>query len=414
MKPTLKIGLFGGTFDPIHNAHLAIVEAAIETAELRRVLIMPSGHPPLKDPAGVSPAIYRYRMAELAVRRSPQIEISDMEIRRTGPSYTVDTLKQLNCGLGSARDVHLICGTDVLFDLPNWHEPKGVLENCTLLVGTRPGFRTDSIQRQMNHLRHQYKAVIQTFDMPEMDLSSTEIRSRLIEFPQTDLPQVPQAVGEFIRRHRVYRDHLLLRELSDDTVRFLIRVQQELWNQITRERLLHSVGTALTAVRLALRFGVDADKAAVAGILHDLAKELSPRDYLDEHPEQAHWLEDYPQIVHGPFGAQLARGRYGIDDQELLDAITYHTTLRDNPSNLEKIIFLSDKIEPSRTFLDLKPIRELARSDLNRAALACLEAVRSSILKRDQIEHPYSVDAALALTDAPGIPAIRKDDIVDD
>lgn len=408
MKPEERIGLLGGTFDPIHDAHLAVAKAAARSAGLEKVLMMPSGHPPLKDPTKVSLPIYRYAMTELAVRSDPLLEISDLEIKRVGPSYTVDTLKELNAGLGSPRDIYLICGTDVLFDLPDWYDPLGVLQNCTLLVGTRPGFVPDEVAGQMAFLRKTYGADIQTFEMPQLDISSTEIRQRLKADPLAAAP-VPSAVRAFLRRHRPYQNQSCLRELSEHAYLFLIRAHQELWNKMTHKRLLHSVGTAITAVQLALRFGADAEKAAFAGILHDCAKELSWRDYLAAHPEERDWLEGFPQVVHGPYGAEIVRRYYDISDPEILDAITYHTTLRKNPSQMEKIIFLSDKIEPGRTFSDLHPIRRLALTDLNKATLACLSAVAISLAKRNARQHPYSAEALRSLAHAPAVPAIRKD-----
>lgn len=413
MKSKKRIGLFGGTFDPIHLAHLAIVEAAKAGADLQEVLLMPSGYPPLKDPSGVSLPIYRYTMARLASARSTGIEVSDFEIKQTGPSYTLHTLKALNAELASPRDVYLICGNDVLFDLPNWYEPAAVLQNCTLLCGTRPGFSKTKIEQQIRFLSEEYGARIKTFVMPKMETSSTDIRTRLIEDSTAHIPELPLVVEQFLHRHQLYQKNRLLQAVRPATIEFLFYVQHDLWTKMTLKRLLHSTGTAMTALELALRFGEDPDKAVVAGVLHDIAKEASWRDYLERHPEESHWLADYHQVVHGPHGAELALRDYGITDQEVLNAITYHTTLRKNPSNLEKIIFLSDKIEPGRTFSDLKPIRKLAETDLNKATLACLGAVAVNMAKRGQTRHPYSIDALNSLAQDSPIPAIREEELFD-
>lgn len=403
-----RLGLFGGTFDPIHNAHLAIATAACRSAGLDAVMVMPSGMPALKRVNEVSMPVYRYEMARLACTHHPHLALSDIEIRRTGPSYTLDTVIELGRSCNNPRDVFLIGGTDILFDLPNWHEPSALMRNCTLLIGTRPGHDRAETFKQIRFLEDNYYASVRLFRMPSLDISSTAIRKTLAADPTATAP-LPEPVSRFIHQYHVYEDHALLRHLKPETVHDIVYFQQCLWDRISSYRLIHSVSTAMTAIRLALRFGFDADAAAVAGVLHDASKEQPSTAYMKRHPEARDWLSGHPAVIHGPAGAEYARERFGITDPDILNAITYHTTLRKNASPLEKIIFLSDKIEAGRGFMDLKPIREAAMTDLNDAVLKCLVAVRGSLRKKSGTPHPFSVEAIEELENAPPILAKRKD-----
>lgn len=412
MRPGKRIGLFGGTFDPPHHAHLRVAHAAADAAGLDIVWLVPSGMPPLKCLAGVSMPVYRYEMARAACEHDGRLICSDIELRRTGPSYTLDTVMELGGEPAGRQAVYLIGGTDILFDLPAWHQPETLMQRCTLLIGTRPGFDPTAVTERIQMLERRYGAAVRTFEMPPVDISSTDIRTALRVSPDAEIP-VPSAVAEVIRGYRIYQDSGLLRFLRPDTLTALNQYQQILWGRMSRRRLLHSVSTAMCALRLALRFGADPDDAAIAGVLHDACKESTARDWMPAAPADRAHFGTYPQILHGPAAAEFIQTELGIASAEIADAVRYHTTLRPDAGMMEKIIYLSDKIEASRRFMDLEPIRAAAETDLNRAVYLCLSAVHRMMAEKGQREHPLAIAAMQELKTAPVIPAIRKDEELD-
>lgn len=190
-----QIGLFGGTFDPPHVGHLIIAETAREQLGLEQVHFVPAARAPHKKGRKAAPAIHRLAMLRLALRDHPEFVASDLEIRRGGVSYTVDTLRQLAAKHPKA-DLWLIVGGDNLRDLYHWKEPQEILKRCRLAVYVRPGYPVSK------HVLHRTQAVVLEGGL--LDISATvirriEARSGSIRF------LVPAVVERYIRRHRLYR-----------------------------------------------------------------------------------------------------------------------------------------------------------------------------------------------------------------
>ncbi|MDE3257018.1 MAG: nicotinate-nucleotide adenylyltransferase [Gemmatimonadota bacterium] len=192
-----RIGILGGTFDPIHVGHLIIAQEALATCRLDRVLFVPSADPPHKRVADVAPAEARARMVALAVDRHPRFELCRIEMERTGKSYTVETLRRLRGKLGSGPEFYLIIGADSALEMPTWCDPQGVVDLARVTVMGRPGFPRDEVDERIAE-RMCY------LDSPLLEISSTQIRSRI----RTGLPiryWVPENVARFIETHRLYR-----------------------------------------------------------------------------------------------------------------------------------------------------------------------------------------------------------------
>ena len=192
-----RIGILGGTFDPIHLGHLIIAQEALAQCCLDRVLFVPSADPPHKRVAEMAPAESRARMVTLALDSQPRFELCRIEIERTGKSYTVETLRQLRRKLGTRTEFYLIIGADNAVEMSTWCDPQGVLGLAHVTVAGRPGFLPadvdDRIAAQMRFL-----------DTPLLEISSTQIRSRI----RTGRPiryWVPENVARFIETHRLYR-----------------------------------------------------------------------------------------------------------------------------------------------------------------------------------------------------------------
>jgi len=187
-----RIGLFGGTFDPPHLGHLALAECARDQLALERVLFVPAGTPPHKRRAGRSSAARRVAMTRIAVRGNRAFRVSLVEVRRRGPSFTVDTLRELAQRFPRSQ-WFLLLGADSLADFANWHRPREILELATLVVAARPGVpRRGGPRRGVRWLENF-----------AVDISSSAIRARArAGRPVRYL--VPDAVATYIARHRVY------------------------------------------------------------------------------------------------------------------------------------------------------------------------------------------------------------------
>lgn len=182
----MKLGVFGGSFDPVHVGHLAIALAALDCVPLDRVLFVPARRSPLKDHGPVAAAADRLAMLRLATAHEPRFSVSTLELDRPGASYTVETLDSL-AGQG---ELFLILGADAANDLARWHRPERITELATLLVAARPGVASAGTHR--------------TFDAPALDLSSRELRARAARGRSLRY-LVPDAALGYLEGHRLYR-----------------------------------------------------------------------------------------------------------------------------------------------------------------------------------------------------------------
>ncbi len=198
----MKIGILGGTFDPIHNGHLAVAEEVRSRLSLDEILFVPTGQPWRKGGNPIQPAKHRVEMVRLAIAGRPYYRLSLIEVDRKGPSYTLDTLTELSSGLSTAGEIFFIVGWDSLSDLPNWKSPERIIRLCRLVAVPRPGYSRpdfDSLETIVPGLSER----VVMLDRPEVDISASEIRERVARgLPISGL--VPEAVEEYIRGHGLY------------------------------------------------------------------------------------------------------------------------------------------------------------------------------------------------------------------
>lgn len=197
----MRLGVFGGTFDPIHLGHLIAAEEVWARMGLGKVIFVPTGQPWLKSNRTVTPAEHRLNMLRLALESSPHFEVSSVDIDRPGPSYTVDTISDLSRQLPKAT-LFFVAGLDCLADLPRWREPARLLHMCQV-VGMR---RPECGHLDLACIDEEIPGAslsIQIVDVPQIAISASEIRRRVAE----GLPiryQVPEAVEDYIRRNGLY------------------------------------------------------------------------------------------------------------------------------------------------------------------------------------------------------------------
>ena len=200
----MRIGVLGGTFDPIHIAHLIIAEEARERLCLEEVVFIPAGMPWMKEQQPVSPGEVRLQMLRLAVASNPFFRVSDLEIERSGATYTVETLEALRDERGKEAEIYFIVGMDTLEVLHRWKEPQRLLELCTPVVFGRPG-HSDDVLEELETPLPGLREKVRVLDGPAIDVSSTEIRRRVAKGSSIRY-MVPYEVEQFIAEHGLYRD----------------------------------------------------------------------------------------------------------------------------------------------------------------------------------------------------------------
>ncbi|MCE5341401.1 MAG: nicotinate (nicotinamide) nucleotide adenylyltransferase [Planctomycetaceae bacterium] len=200
-----KIILFGGTFDPIHNGHIEVAICAMEKICASKFFFIPARRSPLKNKQPVAYDTDRIAMIQLAIERNKDFEISNVEMNRAEPSYTIDTIRQLHEKLGENCEFYWLIGADMLKDLPLWHEINDLLSECNICVMNRGGYQKpnfDSLRGRLSpeHIANLKKNMLET---PMLEISSTEIRKQLVD--EQDVSKfLPPAVIDYIKRRKLY------------------------------------------------------------------------------------------------------------------------------------------------------------------------------------------------------------------
>jgi nicotinate-nucleotide adenylyltransferase len=220
----MKLGLLGGSFNPVHDGHLAIARHTREALELDQILFIPTGHPPHKPNGGLAPAQDRYEMVRLAIAPDPAFAISDVEIRRPGKSYSIDTIRQLQQEYGPHTQLFFLIGLDAFLDFPSWRDPRTLLELCSFVVLSRPGlsFRSLSTVSLLPPIPYPSLADLDAgrvfrieaqiggqrlicLKQPPCPISASDIRARIRQgLPVANL--LPPLVESYILRHHLYQE----------------------------------------------------------------------------------------------------------------------------------------------------------------------------------------------------------------
>jgi nicotinate-nucleotide adenylyltransferase len=201
-----SIGLIGGTFDPIHNAHLIIAEEVRASLNLSEMVFIPAGEPPHKLKRPITPAHHRLAMVELAIASNPHFSISRVEVDRDGPSYLVDTLRLLHEQWGPHTQLSFVIGWDSLEDFPTWYKPDEILQQLAHLITVRrPGY-VDNVEynKKLESRLPGLQKRLCVIPVPQLDISSTDLRARMAEQRPVKY-QLPEAVEQYILKHHLYR-----------------------------------------------------------------------------------------------------------------------------------------------------------------------------------------------------------------
>jgi len=194
----------GGTFDPIHYGHLVTAEAARKEFGLERVVFLPSGIPPHKDPKAVTGAEHRYMMTVLATLSNPHFDVSRVDIDREGVTYTVDSLKILKQLFGESTELYFITGADAILEIVSWKNSDQLLKLAHFIGATRPGFSLQSVPKLTQEWLASHPERVHLIKVPALAISSTDIRER-VRAGDSIRYLVPEPVEHYIRRHNLYK-----------------------------------------------------------------------------------------------------------------------------------------------------------------------------------------------------------------
>ena len=380
-----KIAIMGGTFNPIHTGHLVAAEAVRQELNIDKVLFIPTGNPPHKE----SNPMYnehRYLMAVLATVTNPHFEVSRVELDREGKTYAIDTVKEIH-KLYKGSELYYITGADAIAQILTWKEPEELLSLCKFVAVTRPGYDKTALMATIDNLNEKHRGQISLLEVPALSISSTDIRNR-VHSHKTIKYLVPQSVEEYILKSDMYT--------NDNSTPEIDSINRKLHSALTPKRFKHTQGVAEEAAKLARHYGADEKKAYIAGLLHDCAKCIPNEDKLDLCRKYNIPLDPIlimlPDLTHSFLGAKIAETDYGVKDEDILNAIAYHTTGRTNMSLLEKIVYIADYIEPSRKQFDgLKEARDIAYKDIDKTMVLILK--NTIKYNKDKAIHPLSKEA---------------------
>jgi len=395
----MNYAILGGTFNPIHIAHLIMAEYVYATGLFDKILIMPSGNPPHKTKKvgktgsaldenhtwddQVIDKKHRLNMCELVANHKDYFEVSTIEINREGSTYTVDTIEQL-IKENEMNSYSLIIGADSLMNLDKWYQPERLFKVCQFVVIDRITNTDDEVSKKIQYFEEVYGGRFVRVDMPLIDISSTVIRQR-IRSRKFITYLVDKAVESYIEDHDLYQVKDAL------SSKYRQKIVKNLKKQLSDKRFEHTMAVKDVAISLASRYGVDVNRAALAAMLHDCAKNLTSSEtekYCKKYKIKLTPTElSNPDVIHARLGAAIANDQYEIIDREILDAIAYHTTGRANMGILEKIIYIADYIEPGRKkAANLARYRQLAYVSLDQTMYDILKDTLAYLEQSDAVE----------------------------
>lgn len=198
-----RFGIMGGTFDPVHYGHLVAAEEVRTQFQLYKVIFVPSGRPPHKLNSQISSIEHRFAMTSLAISSNPFFEISNLEMRRTGYSYAIDTVMEFQKLFGTTSEIFFITGVDAILEILTWKKVEHLLFLCQFIAATRPGFNLKELEGVLANLPVVCRRRIYILDIPEVAISSTDIRQRVKEGHSIKY-LLPESVEKYIYHHRLY------------------------------------------------------------------------------------------------------------------------------------------------------------------------------------------------------------------
>jgi len=323
----MNIGIFGGSFNPIHKGHIAIAKESIKELNLDKLFLVPNFKSPFKTSVKYTDVQHRVNMIELV--KPERCEISSFEINRKGVSYTFETVEHFKKKFPN-DNLFLIIGTDNLYKLHKWKNINDIVSKVKIAVFRREGnFSKINIKK--------YNAILIKNDLYKY--SSTSFKKGFLE-------NVEPKVKEYIADNYLYLNELVMSELSV-------------------KRYKHSVAVASLAAKYAKQLSLDPKVAWASGLIHDIYKEKTNEELL-EFINRYQKGKVKPYEYHSLAGSLWASEIYGIKNKDILDGIKYHTSLRKDATDFERVIYAADKLADGRRWNGIQEIRKIILSDFNK------------------------------------------------
>ena len=384
----MRTAIYGGSFDPIHNAHLHLIQSVQKVMKFDRLFLIPAGIPPHKSAGKLAGAGDRVEMCNLALSElSMPAHVLDIEVRREGKSYTAETLRMLSERYPDDTFT-LIMGEDMFRTLDSWwhsDEIFALAEICAVK-------RSEEGDLEMARIAKKYEkkgAVCHIVKADFLDISSTAIREKIRRGEEIS-SLVPEQVAEYIFLNGLYKDDPLF-----ETYRLVIRPR------LSDARYYHSLCVAKSAKALAKLYGADEKKAELAGVLHDILKDTPKEELLQFAQRFGIILDNFElaskTLLHARVGAAFLEQELGISDPEILDAVRYHTTGKENMDLLTRILFTADFISDDRVYPGVEEMRKMAVSDLRKAMLEGFAFTLAELSEKRRVIHPDTLRAYNAL-----------------
>ena len=385
-----RIGILGGSFDPVHNAHIRLGLYAMQSLSLSRVIYVPTAFPPHKVRA-LTENKHRVEMLRLATAGHVGFSVSEHELGNDSYSYTADTLKYFTKLYPKAQLV-LLVGADSAAYLDTWYKAEYIFKTAEIAVLARGDFDAD-LQVILEKLAKKHGARISKIPGDALAVSSAQIRSMVLRGEKISA-LVPETVADYIKKNGLYTKPQTVTSAEFD----LEHAAKHLSYLLKPSRYEHSIGVMETAAQMAKHFGYDVKKAQVAGLLHDCAKNLDSERALQQCKKYGLQVDEImanaPGLLHQLLGPSVAMHEFCLDDEEVLNAIGCHTTGRAEMTVLDKILYLADFIEPNRSAFDgLEKLRKLCKKDLDAAMEYALELSIKFVLSKGDLLHPDTVAA---------------------
>ena len=384
----MKFGIFGGTFNPIHNGHINIALKIYDKFSLDKILFMPNKIPPHKNIKNVLDEKIRLDMINIAIKNYEFLDVEDYELKKDNISYTYESLEYLD-RIYKGIELFFIIGSDSFLNFDKWQKIERIFRSSNIVVYLRKEAHKDRIIKIKERYEELYKGKIYLFFDKIIDISSTEIREKI--FNGDDISNlVPKCVYEYIISKGLYRESIMDFEKIDSYLK----------ENLNEFRYQHTLRVVDMGIILANKHGYDDIlKVKLACYFHDAGKNLSPNKILDMVSNEGYKLTceeiENVHIYHGVASMIIARDKFNINDMEVLNAIKNHVTGVEKMTILDKIVFLADFFEMGRDFDRVHKSRDAAIIDLNldEALILAYDSTINELVSKRRFIHENTIRA---------------------
>ncbi len=440
----VRLGIMGGTFDPIHIGHLACAEQAREAFSLDAVIFIPAGCPVYKKDQRITCAHARLEMCAQAVRSNPAFDVSAIEVNRAGDTYTVDTLRELRSHYPDNVELFFITGADAALNIVRWHESAQCASLCRFIAVTRPGFKLTEEHKRAFSAESGF--LVDFLEVTALAISSSDLRARVREGKSIRYLTMA-CVNDYIKEHGLYlesayvggglekdassaddlgkrgfgedvlQEDVLQKHITQENVlpdsfaceddcgvtgvsylEFYDARHKDLEGRVSARRLSHIEGVALTSEKLARIYGENTLCARLAGLLHDWDKNYDDEGIRHRVDELGLQVDPYvytheARLLHGPTAAAALSRDFPQISASVISAISRHTTASCDMTPLDMIVYVADVIEPTRTFDEVEALRSVVgKVSLEELFFRAYTYTMTSVIAREKNLYPNTVD----------------------